>query len=79
MARQVRTALGKSPLLSPVFLLLFATSSLLVGAAFVYISIKAPFFWGGAYLPGVILLLVFAVTAFVGVFSILRKPVRLNL
>jgi hypothetical protein len=68
--------LGKSPLQNPMFLLLFGTSSLLIGAAFVYISIKAPFFWGGAYLPGVLLLLVFAVVAVLGVVSILRKPVR---
>ena len=66
----------KSPLLNPLFLLLFATSSLLVGAAFVYISVKAPFYWGGAYLPGVFLLLVFVATAVLGVVSILRKPVR---
>lgn len=66
----------RSPLLNPMFLLLFGTSSLLIGAAFVYISIKAPFFWGGAYLPGVMLLLVFAVVAVLGVVSILRKPAR---
>jgi hypothetical protein len=48
----------------------------LLGAAFVYISIKAPFYWGGAYLPGVLLLLVFAITALVGAVGILRKPVR---
>ncbi len=68
--------MAKSPLLNPLFIFLFATSSLLLGAAFVYISMKAPFFWGGAYLPGVILLLVFAVTAVVGAVSMLRKPVR---
>ena len=71
--------MARSPLLNPVFLLLFGTSSLLIGAAFVYISIKAPFFWGGAYLPGVLLLLVFAVTAVLGVVSILRKPVRASI
>ena len=53
-----------------------AMSSLFIGAASVYISIKAPFFWGGAYLPGVLLLLVFAVTAVLGVVGLLRKPVR---
>jgi hypothetical protein len=68
--------LGKSPFLNPLFLLLFGMASLFVGAAFVYISIKAPFYWGGAYLPGVLLLLVFAVTAVLGVVSLLRKPVR---
>jgi hypothetical protein len=59
-----------------MFLLFFAMSSLFIGAAFVYISIKAPFFWGGAFLPGVLLLLVFAVTAIVGVVSLLRKTAR---
>jgi hypothetical protein len=68
--------LGRSPLLNPVFLLLFATSSLFIGAAFIYISVKAPYFWGGAYLPGVLLLLVFAITAVVGAVGILRKPAR---
>jgi hypothetical protein len=66
--------LGRPLLLNPVFLLLFGTSSLFLGAALVYISIKAPFYWGGAYLPGVALLLLFAVIAVMGVASILRKP-----
>ena len=69
-------SLGKSALLNPSFLLFFAISSLFLGAAFVYISIKAPFFWGGAFLPGVLLLLVFAVTAVVAVITLLRKPAR---
>ena len=67
--------MGRSPLQNPLFLLAFAMSSLLVGAAFIYISIKAPFFWGGAYLPGVFLLLVFVVVSILGVASVLRKPV----
>ena len=50
-------------------------SSLFVGAAFIYISTKAPFYWGGAYLPGVLLLLVFVVISVLGVASILRKPI----
>ncbi|MDA4118826.1 MAG: hypothetical protein OK455_10855 [Thaumarchaeota archaeon] len=63
--------------MNPLFIFLFATSSLLIGAALVYISIKAPFYWGGAYLPGVLLLLVFAATAVLGVVGLLlRKPVR---
>jgi hypothetical protein len=61
---------------NPLLIFLFAMSALLVGASFVYISIKAPFYWGGAYMLGVILLLVFAVTAVVGVVSALRKPLR---
>jgi hypothetical protein len=70
--------LGRSPLQNPLLLLALATSSLLVGAAFIYISIKAPFYWGGAYLPGLALLLVFVVISILGVASILRKPVRAN-
>ncbi len=66
----------KSRTPNPLLLLLLAMSSLLLGAAFIYISIKAPFYWGGAYLPGLALLLVFVVTAVVGVVSILRRPVR---
>jgi hypothetical protein len=62
--------------MNPLFLFAFGISSLFVGAAFIYISVKAPFYWGGAYLPGVLLLLVFAVTAALGAVSILRKPVR---
>ena len=67
----------KSVVKNPLFLLAFSLSTLLLGAAFVYISIKAPFYWGGVYLPGVALLLVFAVTAVLGAMTILRKPTRL--
>ncbi|HUI00539.1 MAG TPA: hypothetical protein VLX56_02780 [Nitrososphaerales archaeon] len=68
--------MGASSILNPAFLLLFALSTLLIGAAFVYISIKAPFYWGDAYFPGVALLLAFAVTAVVGTVSLLRKPAK---
>ena len=60
--------------LNPALLLLLALSTLFVGAAFVYISIKAPFYWGDAYLPGVVLLVAFAITAVLGAVSILRRP-----
>lgn len=66
---------------NPFFLFAFAVASLFIGAAFIYISIKAPFFWGGAFLPGVLLLVVFAITALFGAVTMLRRPVsaaRLN-
>jgi hypothetical protein len=65
---------GRPPLKNPLILFAFAVSSLFIGAAFIYISVKAPFFWGGAYLPGVFLLIVFAVTVVAGTIGILRKP-----
>ncbi len=74
--KEPRPLLGQPLLTNPLFLLMFATSSLFAGAAFVYMATKSPFFWGGAFLPGVALLLVFATTAVLGVVSILRKPVR---
>lgn len=50
-----------------------AVISLLAGASFVYISIKAPFFWGGAYVPGVILLNVWALSTVVGAIVTLQR------
>jgi hypothetical protein len=67
---------GQPLLRNPLFLLMLATSSLFVGAAFVYMSAKSPFFWGDMFLPGIALLLVFAMTAILAVFSVLRAPVR---
>jgi hypothetical protein len=66
----------RSPLRNISFLFAVGVSSLFVGAAFVYISVKAPFFWGGAFLPGVVLLFFFVVIAVLGLIMILRKPVR---
>lgn len=68
--------MGQSVLMNPLFLLLFAVSSLFVGSAFVYMSAKSPFFWGDLFLPGVALLLVFAMTAILAMVSVLRPPVR---
>jgi hypothetical protein len=68
----------KSPLRNSNFLFAFGVSSLFVGAALIYISVKAPFFWGGAYLPGVLLVLVFAVTAVFALANVLRRPTRHN-
>jgi len=61
---------------NPIFLLTFATSSLFVGAAFIYMSAKSPFFWGGLFLPGVVLILLFALTAVLSMVNLLRGPVR---
>jgi hypothetical protein len=68
--------LGQPFLMNPLFLLMFAISSLFVGAAFVYMATKSPFFWGEMFLPGVALLLAFAMTAILAIFSVLRAPVR---
>lgn len=68
--------MGQPLLRNPLFLLMFATSSLFVGAAFVYMATKSPFFWGGLYLPGVVLLLLFALAAALSIFGLLRRPVR---
>ncbi len=55
-----------------------AVLTLLSGASFVYVSIKAPFFWGGIYIPGVILLNVWAISTILGVFFALQRR-RLSL
>jgi hypothetical protein len=55
-------------------LLGFATCSLFVGSAFVYMATKSPYFWGDAFLPGVAFLLAFAATAILAVVSILKSP-----
>ncbi len=67
--------LGLPLLRNPLFLLMFAISSLFVGAAFIYMATKSPFFWGDLLLPGVVLLLVFATAAILSVVSLL-SPVR---
>jgi hypothetical protein len=76
LGRRTSTALGQSLLRNSLFLLTFATSSLFAGSAFVYMATKSPFFWGGAFLPGVVLLLVFVVTAILAVVSMLWKPTK---
>ncbi|MGH9920843.1 MAG: hypothetical protein ACRD6W_18485 [Nitrososphaerales archaeon] len=43
-----------------------AVVTLLSGASLVYVSIKAPFFWGGIYLPGVVLLSVWVLSTIAG-------------
>jgi len=61
---------------NPLLLMILGISSLFVGAAFVYMSAKSPFFWGDLFVPGVALLLVFAMTAVLSIFSLLKGPVR---
>ena len=68
-----------TPLLrNPVLYWAIAVLSLLIGASFVYISIKAPFFWGGVYLPGVVLLGVWVLSTIIGAIVVLqrRRPTR---
>jgi hypothetical protein len=55
---------------------MFGTSSLFVGAAFIYMASKSPFFWGDLFLPGVVLLVAFAMAAILSMYSLLRGPVR---
>lgn len=50
-----------------------AVLSLLTGASFVYISIKAPFFWGGVYVPGLVLLGVWVLSMIVGAIVALQR------
>jgi hypothetical protein len=47
--------------------------TLLAGAYFVYASIKAPYFWGELYYPGIILLNVWALCTIAGVYIALRR------
>lgn len=60
---------------NPFLLLMVAVCSLFLGAAFVYMSNKSPFFWGDLFLPGALLLLVFVVTALLAVLGLLM-PVK---
>jgi hypothetical protein len=63
-----------TPLLrNPAVYWAIAVVTLLSGASFVYVSIKAPFFWGGLYLPGVILLSVWALTTIAGAWTFLGR------
>jgi hypothetical protein len=50
-----------------------AVLTLLIGASFVYVSIKAPFFWGGIYIPGVVLLNVWAISTIIGTIVALQR------
>lgn len=50
--------------------------TLLSGATFVYVSIKAPFFWGGIFTPGIVLLFVWAVSTILGTLFALQRRSR---
>ncbi len=63
-----------SLLRNPSFYWAIAVVTLLSGASFVYVSIKAPFFWGGIYLPGVVLLNVWAISTIAGAMVYLLRP-----
>ncbi len=67
--------MGQPLLRNPLFLLSIGVSSLFVGAAFVYMSTKSPFYWGDLLLPGVVLILVFAMASILSVVNLL-SPVR---
>jgi hypothetical protein len=66
-----------APLLrNPATYWAIAVVTLLSGASLVYVSIKAPFFWGGLYLPGVVLLNVWALSTIVGAFVFLQRRMQ---
>lgn len=60
------------------FVFTFATAVLFLGAAFVYMSEKSPYFWGVLYYPGLALLVVFALAALATIVGVLRMPVPAN-
>jgi len=68
--------MSSSLLRNPAMYWAIAVVALLSGASFVYVSIKAPFFWGGIYLPGVVLLNVWALSTIAGVWAFLAKRRR---
>ncbi|MDA4132363.1 MAG: hypothetical protein OK454_04465 [Thaumarchaeota archaeon] len=65
-----------SLLRNPAIYWAIAVVTLLSGASFVYVSIKAPFFWGVIYLPGVVLLSVWALSTIAGAWAFLAKRRR---
>jgi hypothetical protein len=65
-----------SLLRNPAVYWAIAVVTLLSGASLVYLSIKAPFFWGGLYLPGVVLLNVWAITTLAGAWAFLVRRRR---
>lgn len=61
--------------MNPFLVFTFATTALFLGAAFVYMSEKSPYFYGVLYYPGLALLVVFALTALATIAGVLRAPV----
>lgn len=62
-----------SPFREPALYWAIAVLTLLSGASFVYVSIKAPFFWGVMYVPGVVLLNVWVIATILGTIFALHK------
>jgi len=67
---------SSSLLRNPALYWAVAVVTLLSGASFVYLSIKAPFFWGVIYPPGVVLLSVWALSTIAGVWAFLVRRRR---
>jgi hypothetical protein len=67
---------SSSLLRNPALYWAVAVVTLLSGASFVYVSIKAPFFWGVLYLPGVVLLGVWALSTIAGAWAFLMRRRR---
>lgn len=61
------------PFGNPLVLFACAVSTLFVGAAFLYMATKSPYYWGGLFVPGVVLLLVFAGATILTVMNLLAR------
>jgi hypothetical protein len=68
--------MSTSLLRNPALYWAVAVVTLLSGASFVYVSIKAPFYWGGLYLPGVVLLNVWALSTIAGAFVFVQRRMQ---
>ena len=58
---------------TPIYWII-AVATLFPGASFLYSSIKAPYYWGYLYVPGLVLLNVWAIATIAGTFIALVKP-----
>jgi hypothetical protein len=67
-----------SSLREPALYWAIAVVSLLTGASCVYVSIKAPFFWGGLYAPGVVLLSLWVISTIAGTIVTLQRRKVVN-
>lgn len=47
--------------------------TLLAGASFIYVAIKAPYFWGVMFIPGIVLLNVWLIATIIGAIFTLQK------
>lgn len=65
---------SESILREPTLYWAISVLTLLAGASFVYVAIKAPFFWGVIFIPGVVLLNVWLIATIIGaVFALQRR------